>query len=120
MQLHHGRDRVGKVHPSPSRLDERSFDLTRDDVTGSNEAGRSLANILKFPAFLLARDHGVHRMSVFVRGNTRHLVGGMDVDPLIGQIRGLPIEIADLLHVLFKFLRIFNVGIEPVPRCMGL
>ncbi len=51
MQPYHGGGRVGKIRPSPSRLDDRGFDLTRDGVTGRNKSGRSMANILKFPAF---------------------------------------------------------------------
>lgn len=41
------------------------------------------------------------------------------MDPMIGSIGGLPVEIGNLFHDVFKYLRIVMGRIESVPRYKG-
>jgi hypothetical protein len=48
------------------------------------------------------------------------LVGADDVDPLLGQLSGPFVEVADGRRLLAEGRRVKRVGIEPVATAMGL
>ena len=111
LKRHHIAEMLCKIDFGARRLNQRCFHLARHDIARSDHPRRPLALGFKFQTFGLPRFPRKRGMGLLVGFNSRHLVRGMYLDTGFGQLRRLPIPVADSAHVGLELLGIVHVRI---------
>jgi hypothetical protein len=104
-------DMGGEILVVPRDRDGRGKDLTGCDLEVGGQAANAVSDVFDLAAFHKARLHGQRRPLALQGLHTGLFVGANDANALLGEGRGLEVEVADRLNLLSERLGV--VGLFP-------